>query len=118
MTPKDKDNICQRSTVIYWCPHTECPEYTGESGRIFGDRFQEHLRALCLIYQHSHTAGHPVNLECFTIVDRKSQGVTSTIKEAIYIHVCYPSLNRILGKYQLPHIWDEVLLDTPSLHLK
>ena len=62
--------------------------------------------------------GHPVDLECFTILDREAQGVARTIKEAMYIHVNDPPLNRNLGKYQLPHIRDEVLQDTPSLHLK
>ena len=29
-----------------------------------------------------------------------------------------PSLNRNLGKYQLPHIWDNILQDTPVLKVK
>ena len=40
------------------------------------------------------------------------------IKEAMYIHVNDPSLNRNLGNYQLPYIWVEVLQDTPSPQLK
>ena len=32
-------------------------------------------------------------------------GSYKNIKEAMYIHVNDPSLNRNLGKYQLPHIW-------------
>ena len=31
------------------------------------------------------------------------------IKEAIYIRVNNPILNRNIGKYNLPHIWDKVL---------
>ena len=31
------------------------------------------------------------------------------IKEAIFIRVNNPSLNRNIGKYNLPHIWDVVL---------
>ena len=34
------------------------------------------------------------------------------------MHVNDPSLNKNLGKYQLPYIWDEVQQDTPSLYLK
>ena len=110
-----------KSEVIYQfkCPHMECSEeYIGESGRTFEDRLKEHLRAPSLIHQHSQTTGHPVNLKCFTVVDRESQGVTRTIKEAMYNYVIDTSLNRNLSKYQLPHIWDEVLQDTPSVHLK
>ena len=66
---------------------------------------------------HSHSTGHPASPECFTIVDRESQGVTRNIKEAMYIHVNDPSPNRNLGKYQLPHIWNEVSQNTTSLQL-
>ena len=48
MAPKDKDNKCQKSGVIYQFqfPHINCPEkYIGESDRPFGDRLKEHLRA-------------------------------------------------------------------------
>ena len=48
------------------------------------------------------------------------QGVTGgqqEYKKALYICVNDQSLNRNLGKYQLPHIWDEVLLNTPQLQL-
>ena len=40
------------------------------------------------------------------------------IKEAIYIRVNDPLLNRNLGKFQLPHVWDQILKDMPTLHLK
>ena len=40
------------------------------------------------------------------------------IKEAIYIRVNNPSLNRNIGKYHLPHIWDEVLINITELKLK
>ena len=38
-----------------------------------------------------------------------------TIKEALYIRVNNPSLNRNIGKYHLPHIWDEALFNTSEL---
>ena len=40
------------------------------------------------------------------------------IKEALYIRVNDPSLNRNVGKYHLPHVWDEVLVNTSELKLK
>ena len=52
--------------------------------------------------------GHCINMESFSIVGREAQGVTSTIKEAMFIRVNDPYLNRNLGKYQLPHIWDHI----------
>ena len=41
-----------------------------------------------------------------------------TIKEALYIRVNDPSLNRNVGKYHLLHVWDEVLFNTSELKLK
>ena len=35
----------------------------------------------------------------------------------LYITVINPSLNRNIGKYHLPHIWDEVLYNTSELKL-
>ena len=61
------------SRVIYQfeCSHMDGSEqYIGESGRIFGDRFREHLRVPLPIHQHSQSTGHPVDLECLTIIDR------------------------------------------------
>ena len=77
MTPKNRDNKLQKSGVTnsFKCPHINCPEeYIEKSGRTSGDRFKEHLRAPFPIHHHSHSTGHPVSPECFTIVDRKSLG--------------------------------------------
>ena len=49
------------------------------------------------MHHHSHSTGNPVSSKCFTLVDRESQGVTRKIKEAMYICVNDPSLNRNLG---------------------
>ena len=41
-----------------------------------------------------------------------------TIKESIYIRVNNPTLNRNIGKYNLPHIWDNILFNIPELKMK
>ena len=46
------------------------------------------------------------------------QSLMRTIKEALYIRVNNPSLNKNIGKYHLPHMWDEVLFNTSELKLK
>ena len=51
-------------------------------------------------------------------VGRDDQNLSRAIKEALYIRVNNPPLNRNIGKYHLPHIWDEVLLNTSELKLK
>ena len=40
------------------------------------------------------------------------------IKEAIYIRANNPTLNRNMGKYNLPHIWNKVLLTIQELKTK
>ena len=101
MAPKDKDPKLTKSGIIYryQCPNINSTEqYIGESGRSLGDRYKEHLRAPSPIHMHTSTTGHPVSPDCFTIVDRESQGLTRNIKEAMYIKVNDPSLNGNLEK--------------------
>ena len=46
------------------------------------------------------------------------QNLARNIKESIYIRVNNPSLNNNIGKFNLSHIWDRVLLNTKGLTLK
>ena len=121
MVPKDQDTIQKRSGVIYRykCNRVECDEeYIGESSRTFGERFKEHLKAPSPIFDHYSITHHNVSIEKFSIVGREDQNLMRTIKEALYIRVNNPSLNRNIGKYHLPHIWDDVLFNTSELKLK
>ena len=73
MAPKDKDTKLQKvgSYTNTNCPQIDCPEgYIGETGRAFGDRLKEHLRAPSFIHQHTSSIGHPVIPDCFSIVHR------------------------------------------------
>ena len=90
----------------------------GKSGRTFAERFREHMRAPSHIHDHHNITGHELSLENFSIVDREDQSIARAIKEAILIRVHDPSLNGNIGKYQLPHIWDEVLVMSPELKFK
>ena len=88
VAPKDRDSITNKGGVIYryMCDHLGCTiEFISETGRNFGDRYREHLRAPSPIYYHVQTTGHTIKLDSFSIVDRESQGITRTIKEAMYI---------------------------------
>ena len=49
---------------------------------------------------------------------REDQNLLRTIKEALYVRVNNPSLNKNIGKYHLPHIWDEVLHNISELKLE
>ena len=105
----------KKSGVIYRykCDRVDCDEeYIGESSRTFGERFKEHQKAPSIIYNNYNTTGHKINIDNFSIVGRKDQNLMRTNKEALYIGVNNPSLNRNIGKYHLPHIWDEFLFNT------
>ena len=56
--------------------------------------------------------------EQFNIVHKEANNHSRTIMEAMFIHMQDPTLNRNLGKYQLPHIWDHLLLASPTLQHK
>ena len=119
--PRDKDTILKKSGIIYKysCGRVACgEEYIDESGRTFGERYREHMRAPSPIMDHQNTTGHEVSLDNFTVVGREENSIARNIKEAILIRVNDPSLNRNIGKFQLSHIWDEVLARSPELHLK
>ena len=91
--------------------------YTGESSRAFREGFKEHQKAPSPIYDHFNTTGHNITIDNFSIVGKEGQNLNRAIKEALYIRANNPSLNRNIGKYHLPHIWDEVLFNTPELEL-
>ena len=121
VAPKDKDHITKKSGVIYRyrCDRLECDEeYRGETARTFGERFEEHLKAPSPIHDHSNITGHSTTLNNFSIVGREEQNLSRLIKESMYIRVNNPSLNKNIGKYHLPHIWDEVLVNNTELKLK
>ena len=121
VAPKDKDHMTNKSGIIYRfkCDRLECDEeYIGETARTFGERFKEHLKAPSPIHDHNNTTGHTTNIYNFSIVGRKEQNLSRLIKESMFIRVNYSSLNKNIGKYHLPHVWDEVLTNNIELKLK
>ena len=101
MAPKDKDHIIMKSGIIYRlkCHRVDCDdEYLWESSGTFGERFKEHLKVPSPIYDHQKITGHDTTIENFSIVRKEDQNLIRTIKEAIYIRMNNPSLNRNIGK--------------------
>ena len=113
--------MVNQNGAIYWyqCGDLGCDdEYIGETSRTFGERYKEHLKAPSAIHHHSIQTGHPTNQNNFQIVGREGHNLARNIKESIYIRVNNPSLNNNIGKFNLSHIWDRVLLNTKGLTLK
>ena len=105
--------MLKKSGVIYRfkCGRVDCEdEYIGESDRTFAERFREHMKSPSPIHDHFTTTDHNVSLDNFSIEGREDQSIARNIKEAMLIRVNDPSLNRNISKYQLPHIWDEMLV--------
>ena len=82
-------------------------------GRTFGERYKEHLKASSPIFQHQNISGHETSIENFKIIGREDNSLARTIKESMYIRVNNPTLNRNIGKYNLPHIWDNIFKQHP-----
>ena len=104
--------------AIYWfqCGDLSCDdEYKGETSRTFGERYKEHLRDPSPIHQHSNHTGHPTSHNNFQIIGREGHSLARNIKESIFIGVNNPTLNRNIDKFNLPHIRDRVLLNTPGI---
>ena len=113
--------MVNQSGAIYWyqCGDLGCDdEYIGETSRTFVERYKEHLKAPSAIHHHSSQTGHPTSHNNFQIIGREGHNLARNIKESIYIRVNNPTLNNNIGKCNLPHIWDRVLLNTKGLNLK
>ena len=121
VSPKDKDPVVNQRGAIYWyqCGDLSCDdEYIGETSRTFGERYKEHLKPPSAIHHHSNQTGHTTNQNNFQIIGREGQNLARNIKESIYIRVNNPTLHNNIGKFNLSHIWDGVLLNTKGLTLK
>ena len=69
------------------------------------------------VFDYFNTTGHSITIDNFSIVGWEDQNLNRAIKDALFIRVNNPSLNRNIGKFHLSHIWDEVLFNTAELKL-
>ena len=80
-------------------------------------KIQRAPEAPSAIHHHSNQTGHTTNQNNFQIIGREGHNLARNIKESIYIRVNNPTLNNNIGKFNLSHIWDRVLLNTKGLTL-
>ena len=121
VSPKYKDPIENKSEAIFWfqCGDLVCDEeYIGETSRTFGERFKEHLKEPSPSHNQCCTTGHTTTQDNLKMIGREDPDIATTIKESIYIRVNNSTLNRNTGKFNLHHIWDRVLLNTPGFKIK
>ena len=92
------------------------PGVHGETSGTFGERYKEHLKEPSPIHAHSTQRGYSTTMEDFNIIGRDTW--PSQNYQEINIHKDQQShTNRNVGKYNLHHIWDRVLLNTPNLKI-
>ena len=110
--------VVTKSDAIYWyqCGDLGCDdEFIGETYRTFGERYKEHLKDHSPIHHHKNQTNHPINHNNFNIIGSEGHHLSRYIKESIFIRVNNPTSNNNVGKFNLPHIWDRVLINTPGL---
>ena len=101
--------MTKKNSVIYSyrCGRIDCDEqHIRESSTSFGEKFKEHLKAPSPIYEHVNNSGHKTTVENYQIIGREGNNMARIIKEAMHIIVNNPTLNRNIGKYNWPHIWE------------
>ena len=121
VAPKDKTEKKDVAGPVYYIPcqgkthRGPCKEsYIGETERSLKTRFLEHRRPSSTsseVSQHIdiESPGHHVDLNQVKILDREPRSFERGVKEAIYIRVNKPSLNKDRGRYKLPRVFDPIL---------
>ena len=93
------DVVANVDGLLFKCDRVDCEEdYFGDSCRTFEERYKEHMKAPSPIHDNHNTTGHDISIGNFSIVGKRDQNLARSIKEAIFIRVKDPSLNRNLGK--------------------
>ena len=120
MMPKDQDPKDNKSGLIYsyQCNHLDCDEeYIGETARTLRER-QKGTPQTTFPLPQAHSTDRPHHHRRQFQYHRKGGPGAGQDHQGInFIRVNNPTLNQIIGKYNLNHIWDRVLFNTPGLKL-
>ena len=117
----DKDPMVNQNVAIYWyqCGDLGCDdEYIGETSRTFGERYKYLPEGPLSYSSPQQPTGNLTSHNNFKIIERKGHNLARNIKESIYIRVNNPTLYNNIDKFNLPHIWNRVLLNTKGLNSK
>ena len=71
----------------------------GSQPELLKSRYKEHLKAPSPIFENQNITDHTTTVENFKIISQEGQNMAKAIKEAIYIRVNNPVLNKNIGKY-------------------
>ena len=110
IAPKDKVAKNDQCGVVYKVSCNDCEaSYVGETGRSLGTRMSEHRHENSAVQTHANTTGHEIRPDKAKILDKESNWYTRGVREAIHIKVHRSSLNRDVGRYQLPTVYSSLL---------
>ena len=119
--PKDRDTICQESEVIY---RYKCGRgglwrrtYWGVRKNIHTKIQRTHESPTTNPWPSQHHWSWYIYWQ-LQQCGREDQNLARSIKEPIFIRINDSPSNRNIGKYQLQHIWDEVLMISSEIRLK
>ena len=76
VSPKDKGTMTKKNSVICWYRYDKIDhdeEYIGESSRMFGERYIEHLKAPSPVFDHQNNSGYITSVENFRIIGREGK---------------------------------------------
>ncbi len=109
--PKDKDPQEKVQDVVYFIPCGSCnASYIGETGRSVEERYADHLRGQSALHSHFNECQHTSpGIHNVKVLCKESNDIKRKIKEALYIKVNDPVLNRNIGKYTIPDSYDKLL---------
>ena len=113
MHPKDQIPDAHKTAIIYhWkCPTNNCTaEYIGETNRSLKERVSDYRnQTTSAIRNHHISTKHPkAELKDFSIIDRESNILHCSAKEALHIRIKDPSLNRNIGKVRIPTVFNKL----------
>ena len=111
--PKDDVPDIQKSSMVYKIPCSVCPMvYIGQTGHRLNQRLCEHERAVktadfnpSALAEHAWSAGHAVDWENVSIVNRCPDYHSRIVSEAIAIRTTSNTLN----SGSLPVVYDNLL---------
>ncbi len=115
--PKDKDPTIKMQDVVYFISCGSCDlSYIGETGRSVEERFAGHIRGQSAVHSHLNESQHTSpDLHDVQVLCKESNEIKRKIKEALYIKVNDPELNRNIGKYTIPDLYDKILREKGGL---
>ena len=121
--PKDKSPKDRQSNVVYaiQCKDTDCVDsYIGETKQTLNKRMYQHRRPSTgagdsAVYLHQNAKDHSFVNEDVVILDREHRWYERGVKEAIYVNVEQPSLNKGGGlRHNLAGAYTSVINKIPK----